>query len=137
MDIWAPTTQCVKDMLFPPGCTRVAPATLVTAHANVFRALFENRRLVAATGGDLRRDPPAHRLAADRQPIPAEHLERVVLPFVQLDSALTRRHDGTGLGLALVKAMAEKGYWKSPGGLTPPFASITSTVFARSPFFRC
>jgi len=39
--------------------------------------------------------------------IPAEHLERVVLPFVQLDSALTRRHDGTGLGLALVKAMAE------------------------------
>jgi signal transduction histidine kinase len=39
--------------------------------------------------------------------IPAEHLERVLLPFVQLDSALTRRHDGTGLGLALVKAMAE------------------------------
>jgi signal transduction histidine kinase len=39
--------------------------------------------------------------------IPAEHLERVLLPFVQLDGALTRRHDGTGLGLALVKAMAE------------------------------
>jgi signal transduction histidine kinase len=39
--------------------------------------------------------------------IPAEHLERILQPFVQLDSALTRRHDGTGLGLALVKAMAE------------------------------
>jgi hypothetical protein len=39
--------------------------------------------------------------------IPAEHLDRVLQPFVQVDSSLTRRHEGTGLGLALVKAMAE------------------------------
>jgi signal transduction histidine kinase len=39
--------------------------------------------------------------------IPAEHLERVLQAFVQVDSSLTRRHEGTGLGLALVKVMAE------------------------------
>jgi signal transduction histidine kinase len=39
--------------------------------------------------------------------IPAEHLEGVLQPFVQVDSSLSRRHDGTGLGLALVKVMVE------------------------------
>jgi signal transduction histidine kinase len=39
--------------------------------------------------------------------IPAEQLDRVLQPFAQVDSSLSRRQDGTGLGLALVKAMAE------------------------------
>jgi signal transduction histidine kinase len=39
--------------------------------------------------------------------IPPEHLDRVLHPFVQVDSSLSRRHEGTGLGLTLVKAMAE------------------------------
>jgi signal transduction histidine kinase len=39
--------------------------------------------------------------------IPAEDLERVLQPFIQVDSSSTRRHQGTGLGLALVKIMAE------------------------------
>jgi signal transduction histidine kinase len=39
--------------------------------------------------------------------IPAEDLERVLEPFIQVDSSLNRRHEGTGLGLALVKIMAE------------------------------
>ena len=39
--------------------------------------------------------------------IPAEQLDRVLQPFVQAESSLSRRHEGTGLGLALVKAMAE------------------------------
>jgi signal transduction histidine kinase len=39
--------------------------------------------------------------------IAAEHLARVQQPFVQVESALRRVRDGTGLGLALVKAMAE------------------------------
>jgi len=39
--------------------------------------------------------------------IPAEHIERVLEPFIQVDSSLIRRHEGTGLGLPLVKAMAE------------------------------
>jgi signal transduction histidine kinase len=39
--------------------------------------------------------------------IPTEHLEEVLKPFVQVESSLSRQHDGTGLGLALVKMMAE------------------------------
>ncbi len=39
--------------------------------------------------------------------IPAEQLDRVLQPFVQVSSTLSRQHDGTGLGLTLVKAMAE------------------------------
>ena len=34
-------------------------------------------------------------------------LERIVQPFVQLENSLSRRHEGTGLGLTLVKAMVE------------------------------
>jgi signal transduction histidine kinase len=37
----------------------------------------------------------------------AEDLDRVIQPFIQVDSSLSRPHEGTGLGLALVKAMAE------------------------------
>jgi signal transduction histidine kinase len=39
--------------------------------------------------------------------IPAFELDRVQQPFVQVDSSMSREHEGTGLGLALVKAMAE------------------------------
>ncbi len=38
--------------------------------------------------------------------ISAENLSRLFEPFVQIDSALSRRYNGTGLGLALVKRMA-------------------------------
>jgi signal transduction histidine kinase len=46
-------------------------------------------------------------VADDGIGIPADQLERVLQPFAQVDSSLSRRHEGTGLGLALVKAMAE------------------------------
>ncbi len=39
--------------------------------------------------------------------IPAENLEQVFQPFVQLDSRLARQYEGTGLGLALVQLLAE------------------------------
>ncbi|WP_051955971.1 ATP-binding response regulator [Beijerinckia mobilis] len=39
--------------------------------------------------------------------IAPEHLKRVCEPFVQIDSSLSRRHDGTGLGLPLVKSFME------------------------------
>lgn len=36
-----------------------------------------------------------------------EEIERALEPFVRLESALTRRYEGTGLGLSLVKALTE------------------------------
>lgn len=39
--------------------------------------------------------------------IPADDLERVLEPFVQLDNQLTREYHGTGLGLPLCKQLAE------------------------------
>jgi len=39
--------------------------------------------------------------------IPPEHLDRVLEPFAQVDGSLSRRYEGTGLGLPLVKAMVE------------------------------
>jgi signal transduction histidine kinase/ActR/RegA family two-component response regulator len=37
--------------------------------------------------------------------IKAEDCERIFLPFVQVDSGLARKYDGTGLGLALVRQL--------------------------------
>jgi PAS domain S-box-containing protein len=39
--------------------------------------------------------------------IPAEGLDRLFEPFTQIDSGLGREFDGTGLGLAMVKLLAE------------------------------
>jgi signal transduction histidine kinase len=39
--------------------------------------------------------------------IAAEHLSEIFAPFFQVDGSATRRYDGTGLGLALVKRIAE------------------------------
>ncbi len=39
--------------------------------------------------------------------IPAEKLQKLFVPFVQLDSSLSRQYAGTGLGLALVRNLAE------------------------------
>jgi PAS domain S-box-containing protein len=39
--------------------------------------------------------------------ISAEHLPRLFQPFTQVDSRLNRQHEGTGLGLALVRRLVE------------------------------
>jgi signal transduction histidine kinase len=40
--------------------------------------------------------------------IPADQLQRIFDRFTQVDSSLTRRHGGTGLGLALTRQIVEK-----------------------------
>jgi len=39
--------------------------------------------------------------------IPLDQMERVLQPFIQVESIMTRSHTGTGLGLPLCKALAE------------------------------
>jgi cell cycle sensor histidine kinase DivJ len=39
--------------------------------------------------------------------IAAEDIDKAVAPFTQLGDPMTRRHEGTGLGLSLVKALIE------------------------------
>jgi signal transduction histidine kinase len=39
--------------------------------------------------------------------IAEDHLQKVLLPFFQVDGSLSRKYEGTGLGLPLVKSMAE------------------------------
>ena len=46
-------------------------------------------------------------VADDGQGMPPEDVERVVSPFVRLTNPMVRQHDGTGLGLPLVKALVE------------------------------
>jgi len=40
--------------------------------------------------------------------VEAEHIPRIMAPFGQIDSSLSRRHDGTGLGLPLSKILSER-----------------------------
>ena len=37
-----------------------------------------------------------------------EHLEKIFIPFFQVDNGLTRVHEGTGLGLSISRKLAEK-----------------------------
>ena len=39
--------------------------------------------------------------------IPPDHLERIFDRFYQVDDTMTRRYQGTGLGLALVREIVE------------------------------
>jgi signal transduction histidine kinase len=45
-------------------------------------------------------------VADSGQGIPAESLDRIFEPFVQLDSGLTRKAEGAGLGLAISRRLA-------------------------------
>ena len=46
------------------------------------------------------------RVIDDGDGIPADQQKRIFEPFVQLDTGLTRRHSGTGLGLAMSRELA-------------------------------
>ncbi|MEY3305152.1 MAG: AAA family ATPase [Pseudanabaena sp.] len=54
-----------------------------------------------------------------------ENLDKIFQPFTQIDSALNRRYEGTGLGLALVKKIVE---------LHKGFVQVNSEVGAGSSF---
>ena len=75
--------------------------------------LLSNAVKFTPTGGTIElavADTPAGLTLSVRDTgigIAKSDLGRVLRPFVQVENALSRRHDGTGLGLTLVKFMAE------------------------------
>ena len=95
--------------------------------------LLSNAVKFTAQGGnvnlEVRGDPEAeviHFTVADTGiGIATADIPRLFKPFVQLDSCLSRRHEGTGLGLALVSRLADL-----HGGAV----KVTSTLGAGSSF---
>jgi two-component system cell cycle sensor histidine kinase PleC len=76
--------------------------------------LLSNAIKFSERGGEVvlaarRRDDDSVEIAVEDHGIgiPAEHLERIFEPFHQLDNSYNRESGGTGLGLALVKALTE------------------------------
>ena len=49
----------------------------------------------------------ARRLATPSESLAGDDLPKVLSPFSQVESSLSRKHAGTGLGLPLVKRLAE------------------------------
>lgn len=60
--------------------------------------------------------------------IPEDKLDQLFQPFTQLDSALNRRYDGTGLGLALTQQLAQ---------LHGGYVTVESAVNQGSRFLLC
>jgi signal transduction histidine kinase len=65
--------------------------------------------------------------------IAPEFLDSIMQPFVQVDSGMDRKYQGTGLGLSLVKSMAELHDAKVDIESTP---GVGTTIFVRFPAER-
>ena len=94
----------------------VDPAITVFADADkaqqILLNLLSNAAKFTEPGGTIRvschvgRDHLGIMVADTGAGIPADKLEAVFEPFVQLDAGRTRTHDGTGLGLAISRDLA-------------------------------
>lgn len=85
---------------------RALKQMIVNLASNAIKFTPEGGRVSVAIirvgGGDFR-----FRVSDTGIGIPADRLDAVMEPFVQADGELARKHPGTGLGLPLVKALAE------------------------------
>jgi signal transduction histidine kinase len=74
--------------------------------SNAVKFSFERSEVVLSAGLDESGDCVI-RVKDSGIGISPEQLENIMQPFVQVDSGMNRKYEGTGLGLALVKSMAE------------------------------
>jgi PAS domain S-box-containing protein len=68
--------------------------------------------------------------------IPADQLDRVVQPFSQIDGNFTREHEGTGMGLALCRSMAELHGGHLELESAPGVGTTVTVRFPRARVFR-
>jgi signal transduction histidine kinase len=94
-----PAVRFERDGLVQVLCNLVDNAAKYAREATPRRIELSARR----AGGDVRLSVRDHGPG-----IAARHLGKIFEPFYRAESELTRRHKGTGLGLALVRGMAER-----------------------------
>ncbi len=80
---------------------------LVNLLSNAIKFTPEHGHIVLRVLGDAEGRRAHFMVEDDGEGIEAEHLPKLFEPFTQLDSSLSRRHAGTGLGLALVSRFTD------------------------------
>ena len=89
------------------GDERRIKQILVNLLTNAVKFTREGGRVALEVSLDSERGTANFTVADSGIGIAPEDLEKLFKPFVQLDSGLARRHEGTGLGLALVWRLSE------------------------------
>ena len=80
---------------------------LVNLLSNAVKFTPEGGRVVLAVRGDPEREAVRIEVTDDGVGIPEDRLAHLFQPFTQVESGLSRAHEGTGLGLSLVLGLAE------------------------------
>ena len=127
---------------------RRAKQMLVNLLSNAVKFTLEGGRMGLEMQGDRQMNLVRFTVWDTGIGISTEGITRLFKPFVQLDSSLSRRYEGTGLGLSLVARMAAmhggsvtveselgKGSrftialpWLEPTQVEPPIPSVASTT---------
>ncbi|WP_165360839.1 PAS domain S-box protein [Candidatus Chloroploca sp. Khr17] len=80
---------------------------LINLLSNAVKFTLPKGRVTLQVRGDVQRQTIDFAVIDTGIGIAAEDLKRLFAPFTQVDSSLTRAHEGTGLGLALVMELVE------------------------------
>ena len=80
---------------------------LVNLLSNAVKFTLENGHVTLQVNADVEHEHIQFSVVDNGVGIPLRDLERLFEPFVQLDSSLKRQHEGTGLGLALVRKLTD------------------------------
>jgi PAS domain S-box-containing protein len=80
---------------------------LVNLLSNAVKFTPENGTIQLQVRGDAFHETLEFSVTDTGIGIAPEHLDKLFQPFMQIDSALSRRYSGTGLGLALVRRITE------------------------------
>ena len=100
------TMACTPDLPVLLADSRLLRQIIINLVSNALKFTPEGGRILVSA----RLDPTGRCTVAVEDTgcgISEENLANVTEPFVQIENALTRRHEGTGLGLSLVKKYAE------------------------------